>query len=191
MGEKIETIDSSQMEILSEFHYEGEMQDNRVAFRLGILGSDFIIASQSKRGETAEAKIIPDDADERTQAYFENRIERDWWGGDIVFQLQNFDAVLRRIEEIYGVRPAREIDLNELEIESGKDKMGIRKNSVMPHNVGEPIVTLQIINQRRVIIDDSDLLGRFLYVSPETGEKLMIEMQKIEPFVKAKLQTIK
>jgi hypothetical protein len=188
MDEKIETIDSSQMEILSEF-LDDEENSGSIAHRLGVLGNDFIIASQTSIAKKPQGKVIPQDVDERTRAVFIRGIKHDWWRGSIVFELKNFDAVLERIEEIYGVRPAREIDLNELEIESGKDKMGIRKNSVMPHNVGKPIVTLQISNTRRLEIDGLELGGWDLYVSPETGEKLMIEMQKIEPFVKAKLQT--
>lgn len=197
MNEKVQTINSAEMEILSEFPFEGDRQilerlrNVSVAYRLGILGDDFIIASQSDSVNNPKLNTVPPDATERFKLVIGNSIKRNWWSGNIAFELKNFDAILARLQEIYGARPARAIDLDEQDFANGKDKMSVRKNSVMPHNVGQPIVNLQITNYRRLAIDDSESDGWHLYVTPETGEKIMKEMQKIQPIVKARLQTNK
>jgi hypothetical protein len=179
VSEKAEVIDTSRMEILSEFSSAADSGGVMIPYRIGTLGGDFIIAPQSSIAQKPQGKVLPENVNERTKLVFENGIKRDWWSGDIVFGLENFDAVLARLEEIYGARPARVIDLNELDFVSEKDKMSVRTNSVMPHNVGQPIVSLQISNYRLLTIDDADSDGWHLYVTPETGEKLVKEMQKI------------
>lgn len=189
MNQKAEAIDSSRMEILSEFDGAPDEDGETIPYRLGVLGEDFIVASQSSIARKPQGKVVPENANERTKFVFENGIKRDWWSGDIVFELKNFDGVLQRLEEIFGERPARPIDLNAVDIINGKDEIAVSLNSVMPHNVGAPVVTVQISIYRALKIDINETDGWHLYLAPETGEKLMKEMQKIQPLIKAKLQT--
>ena len=189
MNENVEIIDSSEMEILSEFRGENTEWD-APAYRLGIIGSNFVVAVQDPIVETEKGKRIPEGVDERTRKVFENGIKNNWWGVNIVIELKNFDGVLARLEELYGERPAREIDLNDYDIANGKDKLGVRKNSVMPNNVGQPIVNTQISNTRSLKIDYLELNGWDLYVSPETGLKLMDEMKRIRPIVENKCEEL-
>lgn len=82
MSENIENVDSENMKVLSEFRRKGETENNEIAFRLGVLGSDFIIATKSKRGEIKEANVIPTDDeineefDELYPYQYENEYER-------------------------------------------------------------------------------------------------------------------
>ncbi len=188
MNEEVEKIDSREMEILSEF--ESDTTDDEgfaTHYRLGVLNSDLIVTSQSTIAFKPQGKIVPENYEEERKVNFRKLIERDWWGGDVLFELKNFDGVLQRLEEMYGERPAREIDLNNFDIINGKDKIGVRKNSVMPNNVGAPIVTTQISNTRLIEMDISRRNGWDLYLSPETGLKLMDEMKRIRPVIQQKL----
>ena len=186
MSENVEKIDSSEMEILSEFRGK-DTKDDAPLYRLGTLDNNFIIAVQSNMINKPIGKKIPENADERTRNILEMYMQRNWWLGKVAFELKNFDGVLARLEEIYGERPAQEIDLNNYDIINGKDKLGVRKNSVMPNNVGKPIVTTQISNTRLVEMDDLELNGWDLFVTPETGLKLMDEMKRIRPVIEKRL----
>lgn len=187
MSDKIETIDSSRMEILSEFAVPDE-DGVTIPYRIGVLDGKFILASQSGIAQKPQGKVVPENVDARTKTVFERGIERGWWSGDIAFGLENFDAVLERLEEIYAARPSRSIDLNDFDIKNGGDTGSVRMNSIAPHNVAAPIVSLQLTNYRLMNLDGVEKEGWHRYLSPQTGEKLMIEMQKIQPLVRAKSQ---
>ncbi len=188
MSENVEVIDSMQMEVLSEFQSEIEKgEEFQTSYRLGVLNNDFIVSVQSTIAHKPQGKIIPQGVDERVRRLYQRDIARNWWGGTVLFELGNFDGVLQRLEEIYGERPARKIDLNEYDIVNGKDQLGVRKNSVMPNNVGQPIVTTQISNTRFLEMDDVRKNGWDLYLTPETGLKLMDEMHRIRPVIQQKL----
>ncbi len=188
MNEDVEVIDSMQMEVLSEFQSEIEKgEEFQTSYRLGVLNGDFIVSVQNTIAHKPQGKIIPQGVDERVRRLYQRDIARNWWGGNLLFELKNFDGVLQRLEELYGERPARKIDLNDFEIENGKDQMGVRKNSVMPNNVGQPIISTQITNYRWLDLDDVKKEGWHLYLSPETGLKLMDEMRRIRPVIEQKL----
>ncbi len=188
MNEDVEKIDSREMEILSEFESEIEKgEEFATHYRLGVLNGDLIITSQATIAFKPQGKIVPADIEEEQKEKFRKIIERDWWSGVVLFELKNYDGVLQRLEEMYGERPAREINMNELDIVNGKDQIAISKNSVMPNNVGTPIVTTQINNFRLVELDDSQNGGWRFYASPETGLKLMDEMKRIRPVIQQKL----
>ena len=193
MNSEVEKIDSSKMEVLSEFAFEGDvnileqLRNVSVAYRIGILDDNFIIASQSDSVNNPKINNIPQDATEKFKSVIAEAIKRNWWSGNIAFELENFDAVLNRLEEIYGERPAREIDLNELDIVNGKDKIAVSKMSIMPNNVGQPINSVQLTNYRKVDMDDYVSSGWHLYVTPETGLKLMDEMKSIRPIIEKRL----
>ncbi len=190
MSENAEIIDSMQMEVLSEFQSEIEKDEELpTSYRLGVLNGDFIVSVQGSIAHKPQGKIIPDGVDERVRKLYERDIARQWWTGTVLLELKNFDGVLTRLEEIYGERPARKIDLNDFDIKNGKDQMGVRKNSVMPNNVGAPIVTTQISNTRYLEMDDVRKNGWDLYLTPETGLKLMDEMHRIRPAIQQKLMT--
>ena len=189
MDETAEIIDSSEMEILSEFQSEiTEDEEFATPYRLGVLNNNLIVTAQNTIAYKPQGKKIPEDADEKTKIAVEKNIKRNWWRGRLVFELKNFEGVLARLEEIYGERPAREIDLNELDIINGKDKIAVSKMSVMPNNVGQPINSVQLTNYRKVDMDDYVSSGWHLYVTPETGLKLMDEIKRIRPVVENKLK---
>lgn len=189
MNEELEIMDTSLMKILIEFPSPNKQEDGLLAYRLGAFNGNFVISGQSTRVDKPIARVVAPDASEREKMVTAYEVERDFWIGRTFFELQNFAAVLERIEEVYGVRPARQIDLetNDFEIKAGKDLIAVRMNAVMPHNVALPIITFQLTNQRRAEMDLLNLNGWDLYISPETGEKLMREMQRIKPLVEAEL----
>ncbi len=184
----MENIDSSKMEVLSEFASGNSELDGYLTFRLGIFGDNFIISGLSTRSKNPLAFIIPEDATDRVKMVSKYQIERGFWRTRIFFELKNFNAVLERIEEVYGVRKAKEKkDFNDFDIKAGKDLIAIEKNSVMPNNVAKPVVTLMISNQREGHLDLLEMGGFTIYVAPETGLKMMDEMQKIKPIIEKRL----
>ena len=194
MNEAIEVIDSSKMEILSEAQIldadEPENQHDYHNYRFGVLENNFVIAVQPDPARKALRKNMLINADEYVKAAYAQGSARDWWSATMAFELQNFDAVLMRLEEIFGLRAPREIDLNDFDIVNGKDKLGVRVNSIMPNNVGQPIVSLQIANARRLNWEGVELGRTDLFASLAAGEAIMKEMQKIQPIIKTRLQTL-
>lgn len=194
MSEEAEIIDSSEMRILSEFAFEGDekvleqVRETATTYRIGLLDGNILIADKDELQDTSKILEAAKNGTERHQIVVADWKKRDWWRVKIIFEIKNFNAVLTRLEEIYQAQPAREIDLNAFEITGGEDEIGVRINSVMPHNVGKPIVTLQIVNARTAKIDAAyETKSLQLITTPETGRRLMSEMQKLKPVIEEKL----
>lgn len=188
MNENVTELDSSEMQILSEFDAEATVHKNAQEkygsdyYRIGLLGNFVLISTKSEVSEEdlqVRLNVIKT-GNERASRGMESWMKHDWWNVHLVFETDSYDQVLGRMEEIYDLKPYKEIDLNKIEIKQGNDKIAVRLNSVMPHDVGEPIVTLQMVNYRLMAIDDgiADDMWQ-LITTPETGYKIMTEMQRL------------
>ncbi len=63
---------------------------------------------------------------------------------------------------------------------SGSDFLVIGVTSTFPHTSFKPIVSFNITNNRRAVLDGDESGGRNLYMSLETGEKMLAEMKRIQ-----------
>lgn len=185
-NQPMEKIDSSQMEILSEFLTETDKPEEKTAYRIGVLGENFIIASQAERAKRPDANVVPPDFNERQKFVFEYLIARNWWSGDIFFELQNYNKVLESITKIYD--PTKPQIPDAFEIQNGQDDIIININSVFPHNAGKPIVTLHMVNYREGNMDLGDDTSWHIYLPLETGKRIMQEMQNIALKIKNRLE---
>lgn len=188
MDERVIELDSSKMHVLSEFDAETTVHKNAQEkygadfYRIGLLENFVLISTKSEVSEEdlqVRLNVIKT-GNERARRGMETWMRHDWWNVHLVFETGSYDQVLERLEEIYDLKPYKEIDLNKIEIRQGNDKMAVRLNSVTPHDVGESIVTLQMVNYRLMAIDDgiTDDMWQ-LITTPETGYKIMTEMQRL------------
>lgn len=187
--ETITKLDSLEMKILSEFsaektaHDDAQEQYGADYYRIGIQKGFVIVAAKNEPSESDLEKRLNTikNGNEMQKFVMENWMKHDWWGVRLVFETKSCEAVVQRLEEVYGLKPYREFDLNKPEIKQGADEIGVRMNSVMPHNAGRPIETLQIVNYRPLEVDglDSDEMWQ-LITTPETGRKLLSELQKLK-----------
>lgn len=114
--------------MLSEFASGNSELDGYFTFRFGILGDDLIISGLSTRSGNPLARVIPEDVSERLKLALQYDVDHDFWRATIFFELRNFNAVLERIKEVYGVRKAKEKkDFNDFDIKAGKDLIAIEK----------------------------------------------------------------
>jgi hypothetical protein len=95
--EQVEVIDTSQMQVLSEFAAAGWVHANTDRFRLGVLGDNIIIAGHGLDGT---------------------------WSGDTLFERKNLEAVTKLLGEVLNGRLYDE-DQDYLNVISGKDEAGI------------------------------------------------------------------
>lgn len=79
----LEVIDSGQMKILSEFPFEGEMQERIISYRIGVLNENFIIAGLSSRSQNPQFRTIPQNGTEREKLGAEYEIKRGFWFGKV------------------------------------------------------------------------------------------------------------
>ncbi len=177
MNDEFETIDTAEMEILAEF--PTRVSEKTDAYRLGVAGENFILSGHSLLSKNkSDAEMS-----EREIQVFEYARKRNFWSGKIFFELENFDAVLQRLQEIFDGGTVAPLRKNGFDIARGKDLIAIEKNSVMPHNAGQPIETLLIGNQRPANLDLLKSNGFTIYLAPENGLKLLAEMRNIKPAV--------
>lgn len=188
MDQSVIELDSSEMHVLSEFDAEATVHKSAQEkygadfYRIGLLENFVLISTKSEVSEEdlqVRLNVIKT-GNERARRGMETWMRHDWWNVHLVFETGSYDQVLERLEEMYDLKPYKEIDLNKIEIRQGNDKMAVRLNSVTPHDVGEPITTLQMVNYRLMAIDDgiTDDMWQ-LITTPETGYKIMTEMQRL------------
>lgn len=205
MSEEIEIIDSGNMKVLSEFRCEGEMSDQRVAFRLGVLGDDFIIASKALRGEMKDANVIPTDEEidadfdedvaddyeteaersaarmemrEHTKKSYANSIRRGWWDGDILFEKSNLKAVGDALTDVLAGKLADSGERAFI-IKQGKDYLGIGAVSNWGHNMSAPEEKVTLQNMRNVELDGIEIGMSSLNINVSTAKKLNEDIGKI------------
>lgn len=68
-------------------------------------------------------------------------------------------------------------------VEKGADFLIVRIIETFPHTSMKPLVKLKLTNNREAILDTTERGGWFLYMSVETGRKMLAEMKRIEPQV--------
>lgn len=193
--ETVIKLDNLEMEMLSEFPAEKTAYENAQEkygadfYRIGLQKGFIIVAAKNEVSESDLEKRLQTikNGNERQKFVIENWMKRDWWSVRLVFETGSCKALIERLEEVYGLKPSKEFDLNKSEIMQGGDEMGVRMNSVMPHNAGRPIETLQIVNHRPLKVDglDSDKMWQ-LITTPETGRKLLDELQNLKSAISDK-----
>lgn len=202
----METIDSGNMKVLKEFRCGDESEDGRVAFRLGTLGDDFVIASKSSRGERADANVIPTDEEtdaefeelfgdddfeseaernaekmemrENTKKSFADSIRRGWWRGNILFEKQNLKAVNDALTDVLAGKLV-ESGERAFIIKRGKDHLGIGAVSNWGHNMLAPEEKATLQNLRDVELDGIEIGKNSLNINVSTAKKLNEEIGKI------------
>ncbi|MDQ3323397.1 MAG: hypothetical protein M3525_13350, partial [Acidobacteriota bacterium] len=132
MNEEAEIIDSSKMEILSEFPLEYENDEEitkaestaRTKLYIGTIGSDVIISSLSRN--TNEIR------------------------GDLVVEKQNIVFVGESINELLNREKPWEESIKK---ESGKDKLLIYYSSSWANNLPAPFERIVVRNRRNYVLD--------------------------------------
>jgi hypothetical protein len=99
--EQVEVIETSRMQVLSEFAAAGRAHDNTDRFRVGALGENIIIAGHGLNGA---------------------------WSGVMLFERTNLEAVTRLLGEVLDGRLYGE-DQDYLNVMAGKDRIGISAQS--------------------------------------------------------------
>lgn len=201
----MEVIDSGQMRVLSEFRCPDEADDNRVGFRLGVLGDDFIIASKAARGETVDANVIPTDEEtdqefdelwaeeyeteaereaarlemrEHTKKSYADSIRRGWWQGNILFEKRNLQAIG---DALANVLAGELVGSGEraFQIECGKDFLSIGAVSNWGHAMPAPEDRVTLQNLRDVELDGIEIGMAPLHIHGLTARKLNEEIGAI------------
>lgn len=188
MSENITYLDTSKMEVLSEFALEGDIEMlERVRqvlhrFRIAYLDGNILICGKTDGLETEKILKYADTLEPENRAFIDNWQKRDWWNIKTVFEVLNYDAVLQRLEETYDLKPQSVTDFNKIQIENGKDLLSVSLDSIVPQNWGRAVVTLQVINWRNIVIDTDrpDTVWE-IRLTEESGHRLMTEMQRIRP----------
>lgn len=192
MSEEIVSLESSEMKILSEFaapktlHENAQTEYGADFYRIGTLRGFIIISTKNEMSEATLAirRQQIETGTDRERQVVENWLRHDWWSVRLAFETSSCEAVIQRLEEVYDLKPFREFDLNKPEIRHGNDEIGVRLNSVMPHNAGKPIETLQIVNHRLLEVDGLDA-GRMwqLITTPETGKRILEELRNLNSVI--------
>lgn len=202
----METVDSGSIRVLSEFATENGADDGRIAFRLGTLGDDFIIASQSHRANMKDANVIP--SDEETDAEFEDlfddddfeseaeriaekmemrentkksyadSIRRGWWRGNILFEKSNLKAVNDALTAVLAGSLA-ESGERAFIIKQGRDHLAIGAISNWGHNMSAPEEKATLQNVRDVELDGIEISKNSLHINVSTAKKLNKEISRI------------
>lgn len=93
----VEVIDTSQMQVLTEFPAAGFIHNNSERFRIGLLDTHLIIASCSSNGK---------------------------WSGDVMFERANLAAITQLLDDVLNGRLRKE-ERDYVGFNSGKDRIGI------------------------------------------------------------------
>ncbi len=205
MSEEIETIDSGNMKVLSEFRCKYEINDSPSAFRLGVLGDEFIIATPILREDKKGANVIPTDAEidqefnedfaddyeteaereaarmemrEHTKKYYADSIRRGWWSGDILFEKQNLKAVGDALTDVLTGKLV-ESGERAFIIKRGKDHLAVGAVSNWGHNMSAPEENATLQNVRNVELDGTKIGMKTLHINVAAARKLNEEIGRI------------
>lgn len=158
MDETAEIIDSSQMNVLSEFSLEYENDEEitkaesttRVKLYLGTLKDDVIISSLSRNTQEMQ--------------------------GDLVVEKQNIRFVGESINELLKKEKPWEESIKE---ESGKDKILITYSSSWAHNLPAPFERINVYNRRNYELDGLRSRDWWLTLPPKMAQRLADEITKL------------
>ena len=158
MNEEPEIIDSSKMEVLSEFPLEYENDEeitkaestSRIKTYVGVIGNNVIISSLSKN--THEIT------------------------GDLVVEKRNIMFIAESINELLDREKAWEESIKK---ESGKDKLLIYYSSSWANNLPAPFERINIENKRNYELDDLRSRDWWLILPPRMAQRLADEITKL------------
>ncbi len=148
----MEIIDSSKMQVLADFRYVDEPINNIEHYYLGILGNNFVTRIRDLAGN---------------------------YIGKVFFERDNYAEVVKKMEDVYAGK-LRELSLDNLNFQKGNDSLIIEITETFPHTSFKPIINFSITNNREAILDERKRDGWFLYMSQETGRKMLEEMKRIK-----------
>lgn len=140
------------MKVLADFRYVDEPANNIEHYYLDILDDKFLTKIKDLAGNFV---------------------------GKVFFDRTNFAEVVEKMEDVYAGK-LRDLNIDYFNIEKGKDDLIISITETFPHTSFEPIIRFKLSNNRRVVIDGDESGGRDLYMSQETGRKMLAEMKRIE-----------
>lgn len=140
------------MQVLADFRYVDEPINNIEHYYLGILDDTFLTRIKDLAGNFV---------------------------GKVFFDRANYAEVVKKMEDVYAGK-LRELSVDYFNIEKGKDDLIIGITEVFPHTSFKPIVKFKLNNSRRAILDGDESGGRDLYMSQETGRKMLAEMKRIQ-----------
>ncbi len=152
-NQTIEVIDSSRMQVLADFRYVDEPINNIEHYYLGILDDTFLTRIKDLAGNFV---------------------------GKVFFDRANYAEVIEKMEDVYAGKLKDVPDVDYFSFKSGRDFLVIGITSTFPHTSFKPSVSFNITNTRRVALDGDESGGRNLYMSLETGKKMLAEMKRIE-----------
>lgn len=158
MNDEVEIIDSSKIEILSEFPLEYESDEEitkaegtaGIKLYVGIRENDVIISSLSRN--THEVR------------------------GDLVVEKQNILFVAESMKELLNRDKPWEESIKK---ESGKDKLLIYYSSSWAHNLPAPFERINIENKRNYELDDLRSRDWWLILPPRMAQRFADEITKL------------
>jgi hypothetical protein len=149
--QQIETIDSSRMQVLSDYRYVDEPINNIEHYYLGILDDKFMTRIRDLEGNVR---------------------------GKVFFERANFAEVIAKMEDVFAGE-LKQQDVDYFIVKQGLDYLVIGITTTFPHTASAPIISFNLTNNRRAILDELQLGGWDLYMSIETGKKMLNEMKRI------------
>lgn len=148
----MEVTDSSQMLILSEFDYVGEIFDNTDHYKIGVLEKNVLINARDLTGNESAA---------------------------FLYERASHSQLIEKLEDVFAGK-APESNKEYFEFKSGKDFLVIGIVSTFPMAAFKPIVKFKLTNNRRADLDGSESGNWFLPMSIETAKLMLAEMKRIE-----------
>ncbi|MGI8554874.1 MAG: hypothetical protein ACR2LT_00740 [Pyrinomonadaceae bacterium] len=149
----MEIVDSSQMQVLSEFDYVDEVFNGTKHYSIGVLNENVLVC-------------VSNESDGKQR-------------GTFLYERVNHTRIIAKIEDIYAGK-LKELDKDYFSFKNGKDFLVIGITSTFPHTSFKPITSFNITNNRRVIIDNLELGNWDLYMSVETGKLFLAELKRIK-----------
>ncbi len=158
MSEEPEIIDSSKMEVLSEFPLEYENDEEitkaestaAVNLYIGVMGNDVAISSLSRN--THETR------------------------GDLVVEKQNILFIAESINKLLDKEKPWEESINK---ENGKDKLLIYYSSSWANNLPAPFERIVVRNRRNYVLDRLEAMFLGLELPPKMAQRLADEITKL------------
>lgn len=148
-----EKIDSSEMQVLTDFRYIDEIVDGGAErYAIGVAGKNVFVRTTGAHGSPA------------TTFFYERA---------------NHNELINRIEDAFAGK-LRDSTNDYFSIERGEDSLIVRVIETFPHTSMKPLVKFKLTNNREANLDGAERGGWFLYMSVETGKKMLEEMKRIQ-----------
>lgn len=155
-GQTIEKIDSSQMQVLADFRCVDEIVDGGAErYAIGVSGKNVFVRTTGVSGLQA------------TTFFYERA---------------NHTELVNRIEDAFAGK-LKDSAKDYFSIKQGEDSLIVRIIETFPHTSMKPLIKFKLTNNREANLDGNERGGWFLYMSVETGKKMLEEMKRIRPQV--------